>query len=445
MRLAYVALSTDHQYMSVFRDDGMGPWQARHGLTANQYQAEFDAQKKKGLMPICVQGGGEGSDTRYAAIFATRDQPQQRKWTVTGTPVAALAEFDTRMKQVMQEKGVRAASLTIGKNGKIVLSRGYTWAEPDYAITQPGTLFRLASVSKMFTSAAIYELLQANKVSATDKVFPMLGLTPLAGQTPDPQLKDITVQNLIDHKGGWDAKLAGNFDPVFASRTIATALGLNEFPTKRQMAQYMVGQKLQFAPGSNPNLKDSQGNPRGPYSNFGFVMLGLVIEHVSGKTFIDDVKQATCAPLGISDVFLGQTLMSHKRPDEALAEDPGLTPTAFDPNSSLLLPAAYGGFIVETMDSGGGLIASTPALVHFAHHYAAWGAALRSSGSSARTGSEPGARTRVGSRSNGFDYAFALNTRYNLEGAIDSNGTDYIDKFGSDLEVLLDATALPGA
>jgi len=121
------------------------------------------------------------------------------------------------MKQVMQEKGVRAASLTIGKNGKIVLSRGYTWAEPDYAITQPGTLFRLASVSKMFTSAAIYELLQANKVSATDKVFPMLGLTPLAGQTPDPQLKDITVQNLIDHKGGWDAKLAGNFDPVFAS------------------------------------------------------------------------------------------------------------------------------------------------------------------------------------------------------------------------------------
>jgi len=106
-------------------------------------------------------------------------------------------------------------------------------------------------------------------------------------------------------------------------------------------------------------------------------MLGLVIEHVSGKTFIDDVKQATCAPLGISDVFLGQTLMSHKRPDEALAEDPGLTPTAFDPNSSLLLPAAYGGFIVETMDSGGGLIASTPALVHFAHHYAAWGAALR--------------------------------------------------------------------
>jgi hypothetical protein len=81
-------------------------------------------QTQNGLYPICVQGGGSGSGTRYAAIFATRNQPQPRLWTVTGSSVAALAEFDTRMKQVMQDKGVRAASLTLGKNGKIMLSRG---------------------------------------------------------------------------------------------------------------------------------------------------------------------------------------------------------------------------------------------------------------------------------------------------------------------------------
>jgi hypothetical protein len=129
-RLSYISLSSDYMYASVFRDDCIGTWQARHGLTSDEYQAEFDAQTKNGLYPICVQGGGSGSDTRYAAIFATRDQPQTRQWTVTGSSVAALAEFDTRMKQVMQDKGVRAASLTLGKNGKFVLSRGYTWAEP---------------------------------------------------------------------------------------------------------------------------------------------------------------------------------------------------------------------------------------------------------------------------------------------------------------------------
>ncbi len=441
MRPAYVALSSDHLYASVFRDDSIGPWQARHSLTADQYQAEFDSQKKNNLVPICVQGGGSGSDTRYAAIFATRDQPQQRKWTVTGTPVAALAAFDNRMKQVMQSKGVRAAALTIGQNGTIVLSRAYTWAEPDYPIAQPNTLFRLASVSKMFTSAGIYELLQAKKVSADTKVFPLLGITPLPGQTVPAHLNDITIQNLIDHKGGWDATLAG-FDPVFYSRKIAQAMSLSTFPTKRQMAQYMVGQPLQFPPGTNPNLMDSKGNPRKPYSNFGYVMLGLVVEDLTGKSFTDFVKQSICAPLGIADVFLGQTLMSHRRPNEALAEDPGLVPTAFSPDSDELLPAAYGGFVVETMDAGGGLIASVPALVHLAHHYAAWGASLRGS-KSARTGSEYGTRTRVGSRPNGFDYAFAFNTRYNLEGSVDAKGTEYIDKFGNDLEALLDSQPGP--
>jgi hypothetical protein len=119
--------------------------------------------------------------------------------------------------------------------------------------------------------------------------------------------------------------------------------------------------------------------------------------------------------------------------------------TALDPNSNQLLPSAYGGFIVETMDSGGGLIASVPAVARLAHHYAAWGAALRAPGS-ARTGSEPGTRTRVGSRGNGVDYAFAFNTRYNLENVVNPNtGIEYIDQFGSDLEALIDSTMFADA
>jgi len=453
-RPGYVSLSSDGVYASVFRDDCIGRWKARHGMTSDQYQAEFDAQKKNGLYPICVQGGGSGNGTRYAAIFAKRDQVLTRQWTVTGTPVAALAEFDAQMKQVMQAKGVRAAALTVGKNGSVVLSRGYTWAEPGcYAITQPDSLFRLASVSKAFTTAAIYELIQANKVHLSDAVFPLLGLNPLPGQTPDLKLNQITVQNLVDHLGGWDATLA-NFDPVFASRFIAQHFpggSLNSFPSKVQMAQYMVGQPLQFPPGTIPNLMDKFGNPRRPYSNFGYVMLGLVIEHATNKAFIDYVREIL-KPIGIADVFLGRSLLSQRRPNEALAEDPGLDVTALDPNSNQMLPKAYGGFVIETMDSGGGLIASVPSLVKLVHHYAAWAAKdsagiyhwLRSPGA-ARTGSESGTRTRIGSRPNGFDYAFAFNTRYNLEGAIDNKGTEYIDKFGSDLEALLDATVVAQA
>lgn len=71
-RPAYVALSGDQIYCSVFKDDVVGPWVARHGLTSADYQTEFDKQKAVGFYPICVQGGGTGGNTRYAAISPNR-------------------------------------------------------------------------------------------------------------------------------------------------------------------------------------------------------------------------------------------------------------------------------------------------------------------------------------------------------------------------------------
>ena len=69
-RPAYVTLSGDQLYCSVFKDDVVGPWVARHGMTSADYQTAFDQQNAQGYYPICVQGGGSGNDTRYAAIFA---------------------------------------------------------------------------------------------------------------------------------------------------------------------------------------------------------------------------------------------------------------------------------------------------------------------------------------------------------------------------------------
>jgi CubicO group peptidase (beta-lactamase class C family) len=426
MRPACISISDDQRYVSVFRDDSIGGHQAVHGMGSNDYQDAFDKYKKK-YVPICMDGGGSGSDARYAGIFATKDQPQERKWTATGTAVSTYSDLDDRMKKVMKSKGVRAASLTLSKNGSTVFSRGYTWAEPDYAITQPDTLFRLASVSKMFTAGAIYELKKAGLVSGSDKPFRMLNLSAPSGMTANSDVYGITIKDLLDHKGGWDSDKSG-FDPVFASRDIGKAMGLSTYPSKKQMAEYMVAQKLQHTPGSTY-----------AYSNFGYVMLGLVIEHLSGKDYEEYVKNI-CSAIGVNHVHLAKTTMESRRSNEALAEAPDLSQTALDPNSDKWLPTAYGGFVLQTMDSGGGLLANTEAMASFAHHYAAWttwGNWLRSAGS-ARTGSENGTRTRVGSRSNGYDYAFAFNTRYNLEDVVDASGTEYIDQFGNDLETLID-------
>jgi hypothetical protein len=68
-RPAVVALSGDQFYCSVFKGDVVGPWVERHGMTASDYQAEFDKQNANGFYPICLEGGGVGDQTRYAAIF----------------------------------------------------------------------------------------------------------------------------------------------------------------------------------------------------------------------------------------------------------------------------------------------------------------------------------------------------------------------------------------
>ena len=77
-RPAYVALSADQTYCSVFKDDVVGPWVARHGMTSAQYQTEFNQQTAAGKYPVCVQGGGTTASPVYAAIFATQDIPLAR-------------------------------------------------------------------------------------------------------------------------------------------------------------------------------------------------------------------------------------------------------------------------------------------------------------------------------------------------------------------------------
>ena len=71
-RPATLAVASDATITSVFRSDAIGVWSARHNLTSDQYQQAFNDATAQGLIPLCVQGGGVGANTRYAAIFAAR-------------------------------------------------------------------------------------------------------------------------------------------------------------------------------------------------------------------------------------------------------------------------------------------------------------------------------------------------------------------------------------
>jgi CubicO group peptidase (beta-lactamase class C family) len=423
-RPGFVALSGDELYCSVFKDDVVGPWVARHGMTAAEYQTEFDQQNAKQFYPICVQGGGSGGGTRYAAIFAQRDVPLVREWTVTGAAVPALAGFDHAMQTFMQANAVRAAQLTIAKNGMVKLARAYTWAEGGYRLTQPSDRFLLASCSKMFLEAAVQALYDAKKLTPATTVYPLLGFSHPA----DPRSDTITIQQLLDHMGGYDDTGTGSgFDPTYAMRKIALDLSLGHPATKLDVARYMYARPLDFTPGTNNK-----------YSNFGYLLASAVVEKVTGMAFFDFVKTTLLQPANITEVLLSSTLASQRAASEAICEDEGLGQSPLDLTSALLVPAVYGGDgqIKEVAAACAGLAASATALTQFIHLHAVWGNGPRAA-NSARSGSTPGTSSLAVSRGDGVDWAYVINTRN-----WPPQTSPTLDDLGNSITHLLDTTPI---
>lgn len=397
-RPAYVALSRDHWYCSVFKDDVVGPWVTRHGMTGPEYQAELDHQAANGFYPICTQGGGSTLHPIYAAIFATQDIPFNREWSVTGAEIPDLVELDQIMQEFMQANGVRAAQLAVGKNGLVLFSRAYTWAESGYQVTEPSTRFLLASCSKIFLAAAVQSLYDDGKLKPGTRVYPLLGFS----DPSDPRSDAITIQQLLDHTSGYDDRPPdGSFDPTFNMRTIAVELGLTHPVTKLDVARYMYGRLLDFTPGTEAK-----------YSSYGYLLAGAVVEHITGQGYFEYLKTKLFSPAGISEVKVRSTLPSGRTFAEAIAEDQGLGFSPIDLRSPLRVPYVYGGHgqINEVGDANEGIAASAQALTQFIHLHAVWGNGPRSPGYT-RTGSTPGASSLAASRPDGIDWAYVINTR----------------------------------
>ncbi len=425
MRPSIVDANDGHQFAALFTDDSVGGWVARHAMTSDQYQAEFDAQVAAGRMPITLNGSGTGSGIRYAAVFAATDIPIARQWTQTNSVGAGYTTIHNVMRAFMQRHGTRAGVLAVRKNGTLRLSSGYTWAEPGYAITQPNSLLRLASVSKAFACAGIQALVTDQGFNMNTRVFPYLGITSVAlpTQTKDPRIDTITVQQLVDHTGGWVRGVSG-LDPVFAGRKFALDLGLPAHVTKRDVARYMYGEPLQYNPGDTTTYDGGQR-----YSNFGYLLMGLVVERATGMSFINYLKQRV---VGLTaEVFTGATLRSGRLANELSYDAPWVGSSAWDPHSSALVPGAYGNFLIAEMDAGGGLIASAPAVSAFINQNAVWGMGGRVPGA-ARSGGMAGTASLAVSRGDGIDGVYIFNSIDGPTGAEwDQLSTDLSNAIGA--------------
>ncbi len=175
-----------------------------------------------------------------------------------------------RWQGFLDERGIRGATMAVARDGRLILERAYGYSDRNATRPMaPDDPMRLASLSKLFTGAAIHRLMNQGKLRPDTRVAELLDLKPPPGRTLDPRWKNVTIQHLLDHRGGW--RLVDGWDPVFATDQVATKLSRKSPASARDLIDFMAGEPLQFDPGT-----------AWAYSNFGYVLLGRVIERVSG-------------------------------------------------------------------------------------------------------------------------------------------------------------------
>ena len=233
----------------------------------------------------------ENADTRLAATLKTRGEFPlfvRMEWTFdaanpslvhgralnpTDAPAGALPkaapeqlakEVDEKLTR-MAAAGDFAGAVLVAKDGKPVWQKAYGYADSEAkAANDLDTRFRLGSMNKMITSVAVAQLVQKGKLKYTDTLADVLP------DYPDKEVaRKVTIHHLLTHTSG----LGDIFGPEFGQKKDA----LREI---RDYVQLFAGKPLRFEPGA-----------RGAYSNAGFIVLGLVVEKVSGEGYYDYVRR----------------------------------------------------------------------------------------------------------------------------------------------------------
>jgi CubicO group peptidase (beta-lactamase class C family) len=192
---------------------------------------------------------------------------------------AIAGELDSFLKKLV-DADVFSGSVLLAKNGEVIYKGAFGLASKDFNVpNRVDTKFNLGSMNKMFTAVSIAQLVEGGKLSFDDP------LSKFLPDFPDAQsAQKIRIKNLLTHTSG----LGSYFNEKF--RTSSRAL----YRTVDEMIKLAADEKLAFEPGT-----------KWAYSNTGFLVLGKVIEKVTGGSYYDYVREHIYRPAGMinSDCF----------------------------------------------------------------------------------------------------------------------------------------------
>lgn len=237
--------------------------------------------------------------------------PEQKHATVTPLGAADFTTgditpwMDAQMAQTMQQAPIAGAVVMVVKDGNIVLSKGYGYA--DIAAKRPvdpaTTLFRAGPLSQLFLWTAVMQLVEQHKLDLDVDINHYLDF-----QIPPFEDKPLTLRDLMTHTAGFENVIKGQLS------SDATSVLSNEAWVKRWVPARI------YAPGSVP-----------AYSTYGAALAGYIVQRVSGLPFDEYAEKHIFQPLALQHASFRQPVPAAMQSDLALGYlSPDGAPRAFE-------------------------------------------------------------------------------------------------------------------
>lgn len=300
-----------------------------------------------------------------------------------------LEEFDQAMTDLLARwSDVPGGQVALMFNGTLVFNQGYGMADTGSETpVSVDSRFRIASLSKAVTSAAILTLIQNGTIALDDKMVDLIpDLLPsrldgcdYPNHAASYSINDITVSQILNHRAGWNP----SSDPTYwhwntwevqsnecldidGLVTDYDGGNLAPIPMERILTEWLR-RPLNYEPGEQYI-----------YSNIGYQILGQIVEAQSGMGYEAYVQQNVLAPMGITSMEIGMTMPDARAEGEVSYYDyegttgPCHFPSGQDGNGDPIFPTSpdpdCGDFVVEEKDGGGGWIATSADYAKFIAH-----------------------------------------------------------------------------
>jgi len=212
----------------------------------------------------------------------------------TNAPSALAAEIDAYFAPVVRSRDFAGAVL-VARGDRVLFEKGYGMANAELDVPNtPATMFRIASITKTFTAAAIVMLVERGAVRYADTLSKYL---------PDfPNGNRITIRHLLLHQSGVQNP---SYEQISARLSLA------------QLIDQFRNKPLQFQPGA-----------RSQYSNAGYILLAAVIEKASGMPYAEFIRRNIAEPLGLRSTM--PDVQEAVLPGRAMGYVPGPPPNGLE-------------------------------------------------------------------------------------------------------------------